>query len=151
MHYSHISLYPLAYQLPPLVVTSDDIERQLEPVYRRLKLPAGRLELMSGIKERRFWDKGTLPSQGAAMAGKKALIAAETDPGEIDCLIFTSVSRDMMEPATAAFVHRQLGLPERCQIFDISNACLCLRDNTIFSGASKIKSTFGAVPSQTFA
>ncbi|MBC8317982.1 MAG: 3-oxoacyl-ACP synthase III [Desulfobulbaceae bacterium] len=124
MHYSHISLYPLAYQLPPLVVTSDDIERQLEPVYRRLKLPAGRLELMSGIKERRFWDKGTLPSQGAAMAGKKALIAAETDPGEIDCLIFTSVSRDMMEPATAAFVHRQLGLPERCQIFDISNACL---------------------------
>lgn len=124
MRYSHISLYPFAYQLPPLVLTSDDIESRLASVYKRLKLPTGRLELMSGIKERRFWEKGTLPSDGASMAGKKALIAADTAPEEIDCLIFTSVSRDMMEPATAAFVHRQLGLPERCQIFDISNACL---------------------------
>ena len=30
----------------------------------------------------------------------------------------------MIEPATASFVHRNLGLPEHCQIFDISNACL---------------------------
>ena len=34
---------------------------------------------------------------------------------------------------------------------DISNACRCLRDSTIVSGASRIKSTFGAVPSQTLA
>jgi 3-oxoacyl-[acyl-carrier-protein] synthase-3 len=124
MHYSHISLYPFGYQLPPRVITSDDIEKQLASVYQRLKLPQGRLELMSGIKERRFWDKATLPSEGAAMAGKKALKAAETDPDEIDCLIFTSVSRDMMEPATASFVHRYLDLPDHCLIFDISNACL---------------------------
>lgn len=124
MRYSHVSLYPFGYQLPPRVLTSDDIEEQLASVYQRLKLPDGRLELMSGISERRFWDKGTLPSNAAAMAGKKALIAAETDPDEIDCLIFTSVSRDMMEPATASFIHRYLGLPDRCLIFDISNACL---------------------------
>lgn len=29
-----------------------------------------------------------------------------------------------MEPATATFVHRTLGISENCQVFDISNACL---------------------------
>ncbi len=124
MRYSHVCLYPPAGELPPRVVSSVEIEDRLAPLYQRLKLPQGRLELMSGIRERRFWDDGTRPSQGAAMAGTKALARADCRPDEIECLIFSSVSRDMMEPATAAFVHRQLGLPEKCQIFDLSNACL---------------------------
>jgi 3-oxoacyl-[acyl-carrier-protein] synthase III len=88
--------------------------------------------LMSGIKERRFWPKGTRPSDGAVLAGKKAIAASGIPPEEVDCLIFTSVSRDMMEPATASFVHNQLGLPERCLVFDISNACLGFLDGMIF-------------------
>ncbi len=35
-----------------------------------------------------------------------------------------AVCRDMLEPATAAFAHRKIGLPEGAQIFDVSNACL---------------------------
>ena len=97
-----------------------------------MKPPFGRLELMSGIRERRFWPKGTRPSDGAVLAGKKAISASSIPPEELDCLIFTSVSRDMMEPATASFVHRQLGLPERCLVFDISNACLGFLDGMIF-------------------
>jgi len=124
MRYSKVFLRNFGYELPPNVVTSAALEERLAPVYERLKLPAGRLELMSGIKERRFWDAGTLPSQGAALAGKKALVNSGISPDEIDCLIFTSVCRDMMEPATAAFVHQQLGLKEKCHIFDLSNACL---------------------------
>ena len=124
MHYSRVCLHSFGYELPPNVVTSADIEQQLAPVYKRLKLPEGRLELMSGIRSRRFWDPGTRPSQGAILAGRKALLAAEVDPAEMDFLVFTSVSRDMMEPATASFIHRSLGLGARCQIFDISNACL---------------------------
>jgi len=30
----------------------------------------------------------------------------------------------MMEPATASFVHRTLGISQQCHLFDISNACL---------------------------
>ncbi len=93
-------------------------------MYQKLKLPEGRLELMSGIRERRFWDKGTRPSTVAAKAGAKALEAANAAPDDIECLMFTSVSRDMMEPATAAFVHRSLGLSKSCHLFDLSNACL---------------------------
>lgn len=79
---------------------------------------------MSGIRERRLWDKGTRPSEVAALAGEKALIASGINPNDIECVLFSSVSRDMMEPATAAFVHRILGLPSQCLLFDISNACL---------------------------
>ncbi len=124
MKYSRVCLHSFGYELPPNVVTSADIEQELAPVYERLKLPAGRLELMSGIQSRRFWNPGTRPSDGAILAGRKALLASKIDASELDFLVFTSVSRDMMEPATASFVHRSLGLDSRCQIFDISNACL---------------------------
>ena len=124
MHYTNVCLNSFGYELPPNEVSSSDLEERLLPVYERLKLPVGRLELMSGIRTRRFWDNHTRPSQGAALAGRKALEASGVDPGDIECLVFTSVCRDMMEPATASFVHRSLDISPDCQVFDISNACL---------------------------
>ncbi|MGB5686689.1 MAG: 3-oxoacyl-ACP synthase III [Candidatus Electrothrix sp.] len=124
MKYSRVCLHSFGYELPPNIVTSADLEQQLSSVYKRLKLPEGRLELMSGIRSRRFWNPETLPSEGAILAGRKALLASGLTASDIDFMVFTSVSRDMMEPATASFVHHGLGLGSRCQIFDISNACL---------------------------
>jgi 3-oxoacyl-[acyl-carrier-protein] synthase-3 len=124
MRFSKVYLDAFSYELPPNVVTSDELEEKLSALYDRLKLPFGRLELMSGIKERRFWNEGTKPSDGAIMAARKALRAADCEPSEIDCLLFTSVCRDMMEPATASFIHHGLGLKQECLVFDISNACL---------------------------
>ena len=86
---------------------------------------------MSGITERRLWTPGTKPSTAAAKAGRKTLSKAGVDPRDIECLIFTSVSRDMMEPATASFVHNELGLAQECLVFDISNACLGFLDGII--------------------
>jgi 3-oxoacyl-[acyl-carrier-protein] synthase III len=132
MKFQHVRFHGFGYELPPNVLTSDAIEERLAPVYEKLRLPKGRLELMSGIRERRFWDKGTRPSDAASLAGRKAIAASGIPAGEMECLIFTSVSRDMMEPATASFVHNQLQLPERCLVFDISNACLGFLDGMIF-------------------
>ena len=119
MHYSKVCLHTFGYVLPPRVLSSQAIEERLAPLYERLKLPAGRLELMSGIRERRLWEPGTLPSQGAALAGQAVMDKSDLDPESIECLIFTSVSRDMMEPATASFVHNRLGLSEDCLLFDL--------------------------------
>lgn len=129
--YSRVCLDTFGYQLPPQVISSDEIEARLSPLYKRLRLPPGRLELMSGIKERRLWPQGTRPSQAATYAGKAVLTKAEVNPEDVECLIFTSVSRDMLEPATASFVHRNLGLSERALIFDISNACLGFLDGMV--------------------
>ncbi|HID70552.1 MAG TPA: 3-oxoacyl-ACP synthase III [Desulfobacterales bacterium] len=131
MFYSKVCLHTFGYELPPHVLSSDAIEKRLALLYERLKLPAGRLELMSGIRERRLWEPGTKPSQGAARAGKAVLEKADFDPAAIECLIFTSVSRDMMEPATASFVHNQLGLSEDCLLYDLSNACLGFLDGMV--------------------
>src|SRR5262245_17507722 len=126
MHYQHVCVESLAYTLPDEVLTSDEIEQRLESLYRRLKLPEGRLELMSGIRERRLWPRGVPPSDKSIESGRKAIQSAAIDPREIGCLIHGSVCRDQLEPATACRVHSALGLPEECLVYDVSNACLGL-------------------------
>jgi acyl-CoA:acyl-CoA alkyltransferase len=126
MHYQHVCLESLGYSLPDEIVTSDDIERRLAPLYQRLRLPEGRLELMSGIRERRLWPCGTKPSDQSIVSGRRAIEAAGIDPGRIGCLVHGSVCRDQLEPATACRVHHALELPQECLVYDVSNACLGL-------------------------
>jgi 3-oxoacyl-[acyl-carrier-protein] synthase III len=126
MRYRHVCIESLGYAIPDEVISSDEIERRLAPLYQRLKLPEGRLELMSGIRERRLWPRGMKPSEQSIESGRKAIEAAGIDPQQIGCLIHGSVCRDQLEPATACRVHHALGLPEDCLVYDISNACLGL-------------------------
>lgn len=124
MRFENVSLAAVGYELPPNVVTTDEIETRLAPLYDRLRLPHGRLEMMTGIKERRFWNPGETPSSVATRAGVKALAASGLDRGRVGALFHASVSRDFLEPATANVVHNGLGLSPSTLIFDISNACL---------------------------
>jgi 3-oxoacyl-[acyl-carrier-protein] synthase III len=124
MKFDQVYLEAFGYVLPERVVTSTEIEQQLAPVYERLGLHQGRLEMMTGIRQRRFWANGTLPSDASTMAGRRALEASGVAAGDIECLIHTSVSRDFLEPATASVVHYNLDLSPRSVVYDISNACL---------------------------
>lgn len=124
MRYSKTCLEALAYTLPDEIVTSAQLEAMLAPLYGRLRLPEGRLELMTGIRERRFWPPGTLPSDVSIASGRKAIEASGIDPCEIGALIHASVCRDHLEPATACRVHHGLRLPRACVAYDVSNACL---------------------------
>ena len=126
MRYKYVCVESLAYELPPHVVTSDEIEQQLAPVYERLGLPFGRLELMTGIRERRFFDRGIKPSQISAITAKKALDSSGLKAEDIGLLVHGSVCRDQLEPATASSVHHDVGLPKTAAILDVSNACLGL-------------------------
>ncbi len=124
MQFSHTCLESLAVALPDEVLTTTEIEERLRPLYERLRLPFGRLELMTGIKERRVWPAGTRPSDASAAAGRAALAKSGLSAGQVDLFIHAAVCRDMLEPATASFAHRKIGLPASAQIFDVSNACL---------------------------
>ncbi len=124
MRFEHVRIAAFAHALPEQVTTSLELEERLAPVYDRMRLRPGRLELMSGIRERRFWPPQTRPSDVAARAGQAALEKAGVDRAKIGCLIHASVCRDFLEPATATVVHRQLGLADACTVFDLSNACL---------------------------
>ena len=124
MRFRHACIESMAVALPEEKWTSAGIEERLRPLYERLKLPAGRLELMTGIKERRMWAAGTRPSEASAVAGRNVLAKSALKAGQMQVLIHSAVCRDMLEPATASFAHHKIGLGPSCQIFDLSNACL---------------------------
>lgn len=124
MKFSNVRIESLAVALPEEILTSAAIEEELRPLYERLKLPFGRLELMTGIRERRAWPVGTRPSDASAAAGKAVLAKSGLRAEQVELFIHAAVSRDMLEPATASFAHRLIGLPATAQIFDVSNACL---------------------------
>jgi 3-oxoacyl-[acyl-carrier-protein] synthase-3 len=124
MRYRKVHVEAFGYEIPETVVTSLALEERLAPVYQRLNLSYGRFEMMTGIRERRYWDESTTPSQASAKAAGKAIARAGIDKGDIGCLLHTSVCRDFLEPATATVVHDSLGLPPTATIFDISNACV---------------------------
>lgn len=124
MRFQNVRIAGLGHVLAPDRVTSLELEARLQPLYDRFHLNPGRIEMMSGIKERRFWDPGTAPSTEATKAAQIALEKCGFDRDRIGCLIHASVSRDFLEPATATLVHRDLGLRDDCHLFDISNACL---------------------------
>ena len=96
MRYTDVCIEAIAYVLPERRVSSLALERLLRPVYERLNLPEGRLELMTGIRERRFWKKGVLPSQVSAEAARRALSKARVAVDEVGCLLHCSVSRDFV-------------------------------------------------------
>ncbi|MCC7382957.1 MAG: 3-oxoacyl-ACP synthase III [Deltaproteobacteria bacterium] len=124
MRFRRAVIAGLGYELPPEVVTSAAIEVRLAPVYQRIGLVPGRLEMMSGIRERRFWPEPVRPSEVAARAGERAIAASKIARDRIDLLIFASVCRDFLEPATASVVHHRLSLQRSARVFDLSNACL---------------------------
>ena len=124
MKFEHVNLLAFGKVVPPIAVSSAAIEERLRPLYERLHLPEGRLEMMTGIRERHFWKPGTLPSEGAAEAGRIALTKAGLAPEQLDAVVFCGVSHDFAEPATSTVVVNRLGLASDVLNFDLSNACL---------------------------
>lgn len=124
MRYSSVSIAALSHVLPERVTTSEELEHRLAPLYARLKLSTGRIELMSGIRERRFFAPGTPPSTISARAGAEALAKSGIERDRIGLVVHAAVCRDFLEPATASVVHAKLELSERCAAWDLSNACL---------------------------
>ena len=131
MLYEKVSIASFGYELPPNVVTSDDLEKRLEPLYKALHFKKGQLETLTGIRERRFWDPGYPISRGAVLAGQKALEACSLSPGMIQMLIYGGVCRENLEPATACAVANGLGLGPDTLVYDVSNACLGIMNGMV--------------------
>ena len=124
MRYAKPLLSGLGYELAPHVVGSAALEKRLEPVYEKLRLPLGQLEALTGIRERRWWDPGFKLSEGAARAGRKALEKAGAPASALGALVYAGVCRESSEPATACAVGAALGVGRGCAVYDVSNACL---------------------------
>ena len=135
MNFKNVAIESIAFALPEDIWTSADVESKLAPLYERLGLPEGRLELMTGIRERRFWPAGTPASVASAKAGEAVLAKSAFGRESMDLLIHSAVCRDRLEPATAAYVHGLLKLSGQTQIFDVSNACLGFLNAMVVAGS----------------
>jgi 3-oxoacyl-[acyl-carrier-protein] synthase III len=124
MKYNNVYIDSLGYELPDEVMTTAEIEKKLEPVYKKLGLNMGQFEVMTGIKERRYWPIEHSMQEGASKAALKALKNSNISCQDIEMLNYCGVCRDNMEPSTACAIAHNIGLPEDAQIYYISNACL---------------------------
>jgi 3-oxoacyl-[acyl-carrier-protein] synthase-3 len=123
MRYNRVYIESIGYELAPVVVSTPELERRLDPFLKAHGFPAPRLDLLTGIAERRWWEPGDRLSRGATAAAKDALAKANVAPKDIGTLIYAGVCREQYEPATACAVANNLGLKPQT-LMDVSNACL---------------------------
>jgi len=124
MKYTRVFLDAIQYVLPPNVVSSDELEARLKPLYKKLHIGLGQLASLTGVLERRWWDEESTVVDGAIGAAKKALDSAKVGPEDIGALVYTGVCRENFEPATACAIAAEVGIREDAAVYDISNACL---------------------------
>jgi 3-oxoacyl-[acyl-carrier-protein] synthase-3 len=124
MKYSRVFIESFGYELPSQVVTTAELEKKLLPFYRAVGFAPGQLEALTGIRERRYWDRDHTLAEHAAIAGQRALDEAEISPDQIGALAYCGVCQDGFEPATSCAIADRLNLGEKAHIFDVKSACL---------------------------
>jgi 3-oxoacyl-[acyl-carrier-protein] synthase III len=93
----------------------------------------------TGIRERRFAEEGESTSDLSTRAALLALESAGLDPRELDCIIVATSTPDMILPATACMVQKNIGA-ENAFAFDMNAVCssfiygMEIADNLIRSG-----------------
>ncbi|MDX8414693.1 beta-ketoacyl-ACP synthase III [Intestinicryptomonas porci] len=102
--------------LPEKIITNHDIAKTVDTsdewVYTR-----------SGIKERRIAKSEEAASDMALISAKRAIENAKLKPEDIDLVIVTTVTPDMMFPSTACILQAKLGIRNNIPCFDIEAAC----------------------------
>jgi len=124
MKYTKVFIDAIKYVLPPVVVSTKELELRLKPLYERLHIAVGQLEALTGVIERRWWKEGSSITEGATAAARQALLASNVQPHEIGALVYTGVCREQFEPATACKIASEIGVGDDASVYDISNACL---------------------------
>ena len=125
MLFEDVCIDSVAHVDAPVRLASADIVRRLEPATRRLGIAVDVLLVdVAGIHARRVWSPSTRVADAATVVARKALAASTASLDRIGVLVNTSVCREFLEPSTASVVHGALGLPDRCENFDVGNACL---------------------------
>jgi 3-oxoacyl-[acyl-carrier-protein] synthase-3 len=118
--------------LPEAVRTNFDLERMVDT-------SDAWIAERTGIRARHIAAEGTVTSDMAAAAARRALEQAGLEAQALDMIIVATVTGDMPMPATAAFVQQKLGAV-RCPAFDLSAACagflfgLSIADQFVRSG-----------------
>lgn len=139
MHYLENSLFTrilgTGSYLPEQIRTNADLERMVDTSNEWI------LE-RTGISERRIAAPDETAASMGAVAARRALEAANTDPREIDLVICATTSSQNAFPSTACEISGLIGISD-CPAFDLAAACsgfsygYALAHSMIMSGQAK--------------
>jgi 3-oxoacyl-[acyl-carrier-protein] synthase III len=105
----------VSHYLPERRVTNKDLEKTLDTsdewIFER-----------TGIRERRFVEKGQATSDLGALAARKVLQNRSIDAAELDLIIVATVTPDMFFPSSACLLQAKIGASNAWG-FDLSGAC----------------------------
>lgn len=90
--------------VPPKVVTNNDLAKIMDTSDEWI-------QQRTGIKERRFVEKGVGTSELAYYASVDAIKDAELEPKDIDLIIFATLSPERFFPGTGVFLQERLNIP----------------------------------------
>jgi 3-oxoacyl-[acyl-carrier-protein] synthase-3 len=116
MNKIHATITGIEAHVPDYILTNDELSKMVDTsdewIMSRI-----------GIKERRILKgegKGT--SEMAAIATEKLLKKTNTNPDDIDLIICSTITPDMIFPATSAIVADKVGI-KNAFTFDLNAAC----------------------------
>lgn len=101
MRYRDVRVEAFGHELPRGVITSAGLEERLATVYAKVNRSPGRLELMTGIRDRRAREDGTPPSLPSTRAARKAVASTGIFDISNACLGFVNgmvTLANMIEP-----------------------------------------------------
>ncbi len=93
------------FYLPPRIVTNDELSSYMDTTDEWI-------QERTGIKERRYVDKGVGPSDLAIPATEQALKAAGLTISDIDFIIFATSTPDFYAPGSGCVLQEKMGFNE---------------------------------------
>jgi len=101
--------------VPERIITNFDLEKMVDTSDEWITT-------RTGIKERRIAQEEESTSTFALLAAQRALQAAQVSPEELDLIIVATVTPDMLFPATACLLQRELKA-RKAASFDLEAGC----------------------------
>jgi 3-oxoacyl-[acyl-carrier-protein] synthase-3 len=101
--------------LPEKILTNHDLEQIMDTSDQWIRE-------RTGICERRVISGDESTTTLGEEACRKAIEAADADPGEIDLFVMGTTTPDLVFPSSACLIQKNLGLPD-CGAMDVNAAC----------------------------
>lgn len=106
----------VGHYVPEKVVTNQDLEKLMDTTHEWI------VE-RTGIQERRYFTPGTdTTANMGTKAARKALDMARLEPGDLDMIVFATLSPDYVFPGSGVLVQRELGI-RQIPALDVRNQC----------------------------